>query len=131
MKAIDEIKIQHAPPCFAANDIWKLFRCLSLKKAASAATQKFESDIVQLCNDAYYLRTLMRKSKDKYSCELFRPGTNIQEVGTALEVCGVERGGQASDIVAFVVSGALVKQPQDVNEPAIVLEPAHVVVRQV
>ncbi|OAQ70707.1 hypothetical protein VFPPC_03139 [Pochonia chlamydosporia 170] len=130
MKAIDETKIAHTCPCPAAHGIWAIFQCLLRKETDYSATDKLSNEVVQLCKDAYYLRSMMRGSKDRYRCELFRSGANFHDFETYLEVCGVEHGGNASSIIAFVVSGALVKQPQNANEQAIVLEPAHVVVRQ-
>jgi hypothetical protein len=88
--------------------------------------------LYNLCEDAFKLRMTMRKSKEGYRCELPKV-ENVADSEDIVDSMGVEGGGKnkdASDTIAYVLFGALIKHPQYRGEDRRVLEKAHVIVKQ-
>ncbi|KAG5935631.1 hypothetical protein E4U59_005508 [Claviceps monticola] len=90
------------------------------------------TEIDRLCDDAFALRLLTRKSGDRFDFHGPEPGIEFAPARGAVEVCAVLGGGdgEVSNSVEFSICGALVKHiGNEDSEVTCVLEPAHVVVR--
>lgn len=86
--------------------------------------------IDQLCDDAFSLRLLTRKSGDQYEFQEPGNGQVFSPTKGVVEVCGALGGGEVSNIVVFSICGALINYT--LNEGTwteYFLEPAHVVVQ--
>ncbi|EFY98457.1 chromosome segregation ATPase-like protein [Metarhizium robertsii] len=132
MKAIEQTKISH-DDCISEVEsmILSYFNCLIPRDMDSATLQKLHHDVHNMCEEAYELRFLMRKSKDDYTCQGYSDGINVHDYESALEVHGVLNGGDESSRVAFTICGALIKSSGNGDMEPVVLERAHVVVKHV
>ncbi|KAG6229156.1 hypothetical protein E4U26_000501 [Claviceps purpurea] len=91
---------------------------------------KSSTKIDQLCDDAFSLRLLTRKSGDQYEFQEPGNGQVFSPTKGVVEVRGALGGSEVSNIVAFSICGALIKYT--LNEGTwteYFLEPAHVVVQ--
>ncbi|KAG6068536.1 hypothetical protein E4U32_000361 [Claviceps aff. humidiphila group G2b] len=90
---------------------------------------KIRTEISQLCDDAFALWLLARKSGDRYQFDGPKIGTKYAKgfLGTE-EVCGVIGNGDASKYIEFSICGALTKKTgnEESKVTYYVLEPAHV-----
>ncbi|KAH6842400.1 hypothetical protein B0I37DRAFT_381842 [Chaetomium sp. MPI-CAGE-AT-0009] len=118
----------------AATDIFSLLAPLLSKHVRPSEEEVLRSSILSLCKDAYKLRMMMRKSKDKYAVE--KIGLNGLILLSALESkadsVAVEGGknSEGSDEIAYTMFGALTKQPEGEGQPVKVLEKAQVVLKK-
>ncbi|KAG5965238.1 hypothetical protein E4U58_002895 [Claviceps cyperi] len=88
------------------------------------------TEINRLCDDAFALRLLTRKSGDRYHFDGPTRGVECVPTKGTIEVCAVLGGGEASNCVEFSICGALIKRTgNEESEITCVLEPAHVVVQ--
>ncbi|KAG6159393.1 hypothetical protein E4U37_003524 [Claviceps purpurea] len=91
---------------------------------------KSSTKIDQLCDDAFSLRLLTRKSGDQYGFQEPGNGQVFSPTKGVVEVCGALGGGEVSNTVAFSICGALIKYTlNDGTWTENFLEPAHVVVQ--
>ncbi|KAG6058641.1 hypothetical protein E4U17_007812 [Claviceps sp. LM77 group G4] len=87
-------------------------------------------EINRLCDDAFALRLLTRKSGDRYQFDGPTRGVECVPAKGNVEICAVLGGGEVSNHVAFSICGALIKKTGNKeSEVTCVLEPAHVVVQ--
>ncbi|KAG6035335.1 hypothetical protein E4U19_004812 [Claviceps sp. Clav32 group G5] len=88
------------------------------------------AEINRLCDDAFALRLLTRKSGDRYHFDGPTRGVECVPAKGNVEICAVLGGGEVSKYVAFSICGALIKKTgNEESEVTCVLEPAHVVVQ--
>ncbi|KAK4034240.1 hypothetical protein C8A01DRAFT_18927 [Parachaetomium inaequale] len=118
----------------ASNSIYAILAPLLSKHTRPSDEDTLRAGILELCKDAFKLRMLMRKSKNRYLVKTIDPGMTVLLSAcenTAYSV-SVEGGNNSekSDEIAYVVFGALVKQPQTADQPEKVLEKAHVVLKR-
>ncbi|KAG6210122.1 hypothetical protein E4U35_005966 [Claviceps purpurea] len=91
---------------------------------------KSSTKIYELCDDAFSLRLLTRKSGDQYGFQEPGNGQVFSPTKGVVEVCGALGGGEVSNTVAFSICGALIKYTlNDGTWTENFLEPAHVVVQ--
>ncbi|KAG6210121.1 hypothetical protein E4U35_005965 [Claviceps purpurea] len=92
------------------------------------------AEINQLCDDAFALWLLTKKSSDRYQFDGPKPGVKYVPAKGAAGVCGVlgEYGvSKKSTRIAFIIFGALIKTTgSEESEVNCVLEPAHVVMHR-
>ncbi|KAG6180613.1 hypothetical protein E4U27_002694 [Claviceps purpurea] len=89
---------------------------------------KLNTDIHQLCENAFSLRLLTRQSDDRYQFETPEIGEEYDPTNGSVEAYGVIGGGEESNIIAIPFCGALMKYTVNEDiEIACVLEPAQVV----
>jgi hypothetical protein len=97
---------------------------------SKTAEKEADKLIRKLCDDAFNLAILMRKSKDKYIVGAPKENTLMSSFEGA-EPQDTERGGptvsRESPVIAFCLFGALIKRPEHNPDERMVLEPAHVV----
>ncbi|KAG6199233.1 hypothetical protein E4U10_005215 [Claviceps purpurea] len=87
-------------------------------------------EISQLCDDAFALWLLTRKSGDRYQFDDPKYGVKCVPGKGTVKVCAVLKNGKGSNCVAFSICGALIKTTgNEESEVTCVLEPAHVVVQ--
>ncbi|KAG6302022.1 hypothetical protein E4U09_004027 [Claviceps aff. purpurea] len=92
--------------------------------------KKIGTEIDRLCDDAFALRLLTRKSGDRYHFDGPTRGEKYVPAKGTVEVCAVLGGGEVSNRVEFSICGALIKHTgNEESEVTCVLEPAHVVVQ--
>jgi hypothetical protein len=118
----------------ASNYIYAILAPLLSKHTRSSDEDTLHAGILELCNDAFKLRMLMLKSKNRYLVKTIDPGMNVllSACENTADPVAVEGGknSEKSDKIAYVVFGALVKQPQTADQPEKVLEKAQVVLKR-
>ncbi|KAG6068537.1 hypothetical protein E4U32_000362 [Claviceps aff. humidiphila group G2b] len=88
------------------------------------------AEIDRLCDNAFALRLLTRKSGDRYHFDGPTRGLEYVPAKGTAEICAVLGGGEVSNFVEFSICGALIKHSgNEESEVTCVLEPAHVVVQ--
>jgi len=118
----------------ASNYIYAILAPLLAKRTRPSGEDTLRAGILELCKDAFKLRMLMRKSKNRYLVKTIDPGKTVLLSAcenTAYSV-SVEGGNNSeeSNEMAYVLFGALVKQPQTADQPEKVLEKAQVVLKR-
>lgn len=113
--------------------IWNLLSYLRKHYHENAIAEKEKDKLVKLlfrlCTDAYDLTLLLRGCKDVYRCEFPTEGKalNTEDAEPQGEEKKSTKEKVEGEIVAFSLSGALVRYPEHNPEERIVLEKAHVV----
>jgi hypothetical protein len=119
---------------FAAADIFAILAPLLSKHVRPSEEDVLRATILDLCKDAFKLRMMMRKSKDKYVVEKIGvdAGASLSALESKADPVGVESGknSERSDEIAYTMFGALTKQPEGEGHPVKVLEKAQVVLRK-
>ncbi|KAG6053636.1 hypothetical protein E4U17_004485 [Claviceps sp. LM77 group G4] len=127
LKCVEAFKPASGDKSAAGSDIWSALEA-SVRHAKDSP--KLFSEIRQLCDNAFTLRLLTRRSDDRYQFELPEAGAEYNPDKGSVEAHGVIGGGQESNIIAIPVCGALIKYIVDGDtEICCVLEPAQVVVQ--
>lgn len=90
--------------------------------------------ILEVCQQAYKLRMMMRKSKERYYCYLpnSKDSSHLSKIKQFADSFDVE-GGKAedeSDEVAYVLFGALMKDTRNLGGEVKVLEKASVILKR-
>ncbi|KAG6068535.1 hypothetical protein E4U32_000360 [Claviceps aff. humidiphila group G2b] len=112
---------------FARFDIWNIL--LPFHKPGQDVS-KLDTDIQQLCENAFTLRLLTRQSDARYQFEIPEIGVEYNPTEGFVEAYGVIGGGEESNIIAIAFCGALVKYTvNEDTEISCVLDPAQVVVQ--
>ena len=118
----------------ASNYIYAILAPLLSKQTRPSDEDALRAGILELCKDAFKLRMLMRKSKNRYLVQTIDPHMTVLHSACESTTCPVwVEGGnnsEKSDEIAYVVFGALVKQPQTADQPEKVLEKAQVVLKR-
>jgi hypothetical protein len=126
--------VQQMTSTLAAAAILSLLAPLLSTRALRSNEDALRASITELCTNAFRLRMLMRKSKDRYAVETFEAGTVISapDVDSRADAMSVENGKSSdqSDSIAYTLFGALTKRPQAAGQPVKVLEKAHVVLKR-
>jgi hypothetical protein len=119
---------------FTAERIFKFFTPLISPKVTIREEEEFRAMILKLCQSAFALRMMMRRSKEGYRCEglVAEKTTRLVDCEDFAEPQFVENGKQneGSDEIAYCLFGALTKHPEYKVEGRKVLEKAHVVMRR-
>jgi hypothetical protein len=115
----------------AANAVFDILTPLLSKHTRPSGEDALRASILEPCKDAFRLRMLMRKSKNRYFVETIAGGTPFSSCEAKADAVWVEGGNNSekSDEVACVVYGALVKLPPVGDQPVKVLEKAQVVLK--
>ncbi|KAG6240473.1 hypothetical protein E4U25_007895 [Claviceps purpurea] len=109
----------------ARDEIWKRLEPLI---KSGPEDRHIKAEIGQLCDDAFALRIVTRKSDGRYCFNSPRHGAKLDSSEGSVEVCGVLGGGETGNKVAFSICGALTKITGNGDtDTSCVLEPAHVV----
>lgn len=127
------LKIESTRPRAAATYISEFMEPLlpTPSKSGVQATPPLDRLMLQLCEKAYQLTLILRRSKSKYTYETIKRGAvvdeyNISDISPqAFDVPGLDEPLGAS--VAFTIFGALVKYPDMTPNERHVLERSHVV----
>ncbi|KAK4450232.1 hypothetical protein QBC34DRAFT_461534 [Podospora aff. communis PSN243] len=116
-------------------EIFDFFIPLLSKSLDLNEEEDLRSKLAELCNEAVELRMIMRRSKDRYTCEI--PGTAgwshlASSCEDLVETLAVEggRASQASDEIAYTLFGGLLKQPEFGEGGKMVLEKAMVILKK-
>lgn len=112
-----------------AERMYKDFSGLIRQEATPQETAKLRNDFEKLCNQAYDLQLLMRKSQEDYRFHIIVPGASLEGLDDIAdnygELDGTRDGGTK---VAFTMFGALVLRAQSCDEKPRVLERAQIIV---
>ena len=96
------------------------------------STEVHDNTVLQLCQDAFKLALVLRKSKANFRCEVQRTGTLI-DANIESEIVPQAFDGQPGPVhgakVAFTIFGALVKYSGYALDDRHVLERAHIICR--
>lgn len=95
-----------------AKEMYEHFTTLIQRETTPQERQKLMQDFENLCNEAYSLRLIMRRSKGTYQSRVFLPGTQIDDVDNLADIYGTLTNGTSGDgtRVAFTLFGALLKR---------------------
>jgi hypothetical protein len=126
--------IEEMNSAVAAGDIFAILAPLLSKHTRPSEEDALRGNILELCKDAFKLRMLMRKSKNRYVVETMDPNGTVllSACEDKAEPLAVEGGNNSekSDEVAYMVFGALIKQPLAGDQTVKVLEKAQVVLKK-
>lgn len=138
LKCIDQLSCGQEPPVKSAAD--KILRYLEPIISPAITPEQdaaLRNDVVQLCEDAYNVRMMMRWSKEDYSVwtpvlsetsnDAWLP--NVSDFADGFDVEG-GKGNSGSDKIAYTLFGALTKHPEYRGEGLCILEKAHVVLEK-
>ena len=122
--------IEEATSTLTTADIFTILEHILSKNIRATEEDALRSSILGLCKDAFRVRMMMRKSKNRYVVETIKPGTKNSE--SRAEPVGVEGGknSERSDEIGYTMFGALSKHPQDKDQPVKILEKAQIVLRR-
>jgi hypothetical protein len=119
-----------------AQRIQELMRPLLLEgsdRSANVVNNGIQKLLLDLCRDAYNFGLLVRHSKAAYCCEYPKVESALVEDDAEPHACEGPKDGKADEKVTKVARlhfGAFVKYLEDDRAERIVLEKAHVVIRQ-
>jgi len=136
IECVDKLRPQNPyAATVTAEEIFELFRPILAKSATRRQEEEVKAKLLELCSEAVELRMIMRRSRDRYTCEI--PGTLgwpllASKCEELAETVAVEGGkpNQASDEIVYTVFGGLVKQAEDGDGKKIVLEKALVILKR-
>ncbi|KAK3897829.1 hypothetical protein C8A05DRAFT_19481 [Staphylotrichum tortipilum] len=118
----------------ASNNIYATLAPLLSENTRPSDEDTLRAGILDLCKDAFKLRMLMRKSKNRYLVKTVDSDLTVLLSGCENMAYSVSveggKNSEKSDEIAYVVFGALVKQPQTAGQPVKVLEKAQVVLKK-
>ena len=136
MKCAGLFNSKSSAPEEVAQTIQELMRPLLLERSdwsANVVNDGIQKQLVNLCRGAYNFVLLVRRSKASYCCECPKVGSALVEDDAEPQAREGPKDGEADEKVvkvSRVLFGAFVKYPEDNRTKRIVLEKAHVVVRQ-
>jgi hypothetical protein len=132
--SVDPLNLNEDVSSSCADQIFKFFTPLISTKATIEEKDELKAMILKLCQEAFELRMMMRRSKEGYRCEAPTPekATRLVDWEDFAEPHYVENGKQneASDEIAYCLFGPLIKNPEYGIEGRKVLERAHVVMKR-
>ncbi|KAH6988463.1 hypothetical protein EDB80DRAFT_865447 [Ilyonectria destructans] len=112
-----------------AERMYKDFSGLIRQEATPQETTKLRNDFETLCNQAYDLQLLMRKSQEDYRFHYIVPGVSLEGLGDIADSYGeLEGTTDGGTKVAFTMFGALILNTRSCDEKPRVLERAQVIV---
>jgi hypothetical protein len=121
---------EEATSTLTTADIFFILEPILSKNVGAMEEDALRSSILGLCKDAFKIRMMMRKSKDKYVVETIKPGTKILESEAEPVAVEGDKNSEGSDEIVYTMFGALSKHPQDKDQPVKILEKAQVVLRR-
>jgi hypothetical protein len=136
MKCAGLFNSKSSAPEEVAQTIQELMRPLLLERSdwsANVVNDGVQKQLVDLCRGAYNLVLLVRHSKAAYCCECPKRESVLVEDDAEPHAREGPKDGEGDEKVAKVARvlfGAFVKYPEDNRAERIVLEKAHVVIRQ-
>ena len=136
MKCAGLFDSKSSTPEETAQTIQELMRPLLLQRSdrsANVVNDGIQKQLVDLCRGAYNLVLLVRHSKATYCCECPKRESALVEDDAEPQAREGPKDGEGDEKVAKVARvlfGAFVKYPEDNRAERIVLEKAHVVIRQ-
>ncbi len=126
--------IEERSSALVAGRIFAILAPLLSKRTQPPEENALRANILELCKDAFQLRMLMRKSRNRYAVWTMDHDRTVllSACEDTVESVAVEGGNNSeeSDEVAYVLFGALIKQPQAGDQPVRVLEKAQVVLKK-
>ncbi|KAK4143974.1 uncharacterized protein C8A04DRAFT_11869 [Dichotomopilus funicola] len=133
IKCVEVAGIEEMNSAVAARDIFAILAPLLSTHTRPSEEDALRANILELCKDAFKLRMLMRKSKNRYVVETMDPNgiVLLSACEDKAESVAVEGGNNSekSDKVAYMLFGALIKQPLAGDQVVKVLEKAQVVLK--
>jgi hypothetical protein len=120
-----------------SRSMFEAFQPIISAKADKKQLEDLQDQLTALCNEAWDLRLIMRKSREGHRC--VRPPTRdkrcfLEDFENLVEPISVEGGNtkEKSDEIAYSLFGALVKDPAGAGhaEGEVVLEKAQVVLKR-
>jgi hypothetical protein len=108
--------------------MFECFQPLISKKATSQLIEKLRNGYRELCEEAWVLRLLMRKSVDPFECYV-SPGFQLKGLEHLYETVGeiAHISGETGEF-AFPIFGALIKRTSVHGESAKILEKAQCII---
>lgn len=114
-----------------AKRLYDEFATLIIDGATHEERVKLRKGFEEICNQAYALRLLMRKSTESYECLLIRSGVPLDEIEHGVDIFGELDGRPDGKVeVTLTLFGALAVHPRSGEEQPRVLENAQVIVRR-
>ncbi len=113
-----------------------IFDSLTPILATGKDQKKLKADLLGLCEEAFRLRMMMRKSREGYRCEMptldETSKRSLSEYKDLAEEFDVEGGKsyEGSNEIAYFLSAALTKQRGYLGEGRIVLEKGYVILKR-
>ena len=118
-----------------AESIFEFFEPLLAGSVTVCDEYELREEIMELCDEVVDFRTIIRRSKDQYVCEV--PGRGgisnlVSECGLLVEAVAVEscKPNQASNEIAYTLFGGLVKKLDQGDGKSLVLEKAEVILKR-
>jgi len=117
-----------------AQRIFNFFAPILSRGFDEASEKRFDSHLIELCQDMYRLSMVMRSSRGGYKCRAVMQkshrGQKFASIEDWAEAVAVDAGkdNEAGETVAYMLFGALVKYQQ--GKPMKVLEKAQVVLKR-
>lgn len=120
-----------------ADRIFDFFTPILAKGSGQKLEQELQADLQELCNNAFKLRMMMRKSKEGYRCEMpiiddTKRG-RLSEYAHLAEEFGVEGGknNEGGKDISYFLSAALTKHQGLLSEGKdVVLEKGYVILKR-
>jgi hypothetical protein len=141
MDCIDKLRYESAHPKKTADAILEFLSPIPLRDSRDESLIK--TKVLELCEEAFRLKLMMRKSKEGYQCEV--PDTEggpcllVPNHESLVEPMAVEGGkpSQAGNEIAYTLFAALTKQGASSSSSSssgdkrrLVLEKAHVILKR-
>jgi uncharacterized protein (UPF0335 family) len=137
IECIEQLGHQSQSASNAAEDIFEFFSPILSKGGGPRSEAELRTNLQELCETAYKLRMMMRKSKEGYRCvmpDIDDSNKNLlSEYEHLAEELGVEGGknNEGSNEIAYFLSAALVKQRGDLtDDKPMVLEKGYVILKR-
>ncbi|KAJ4245771.1 hypothetical protein NW762_013895 [Fusarium torreyae] len=108
LKSVEAIGMTQSFGTALAEQMYDYFTAFVVEEVTQEARRRLFESFVELCNEAYALRLLMRKSKTDYWCLSMEVGTTENDVERCADVYGeLEDTGHGRSRVALTLFGAL------------------------
>ncbi|KAH6614540.1 hypothetical protein B0J18DRAFT_439604 [Chaetomium sp. MPI-SDFR-AT-0129] len=129
IKCVEVAGIEEMNSAVAARDIFAILAPLLSTHTRPSEEDALRANILELCKDAFKLRMLMRKSKNRYVVKTMDPNEIVllSACEDKAESVAVEGGNNSEK--SDEVFGALIKQPLAGDQVVKVLEKAQVVLK--
>ncbi|KAF4503345.1 phage C domain containing protein [Fusarium agapanthi] len=132
MKSIEAIGMAKGPFGKAlARQMYDDFAPFIVDEATREDKEKLLEGFMELCDKAYFLRLLMRKSKNNYQCRSSSLGIPVEGSDHWADVFGELEGTRSGrNTVVLTLFGVLVAQPGNCTNELRILEKAQIIVRR-
>ncbi|KAM0546651.1 hypothetical protein ACHAPJ_010789 [Fusarium lateritium] len=129
LKSVEAIGMTQSFGTALAEQMYGYFAAFIVKEATQEDQERLFEGFIELCNGAYALRLLMRKSKTDYWCLSMEVGTTEKDAERCADVYGeLEDTGNGRSRVALTLFGALGVYNRNSPDGIRVLEKAQILV---